>query len=187
MKPDMTLAELLNETESIARDAQSTFGELNAEQINWKPADNKWSVAQCLEHLIVTNGQMLSVFDRVASGTRQTKLIERLPILPSLWGRMMVKALTPDSKQKFKAPPTASPSSSSIDPQIVTQFAANQQEVAGKIKAVENLNPEKIIITSPFAGFITYSLLDAARIIIVHERRHLAQAERVMATDGFPK
>lgn len=187
MKLDMTLPELLGETESIARDAQSTFGQLNSEQINWKPADNQWSVAQCLEHLIVTNGQMLAVFDQVASGTRQTKFLEHLPVLPSVWGRMMVKALTPDSKQKFKAPPSASPSASSIDPQIVNQFVANQQEVGGKIKAVEKMNPEKIVITSPFMGLITYSLLDAARIIIVHERRHMAQAERVMAAEGFPK
>lgn len=186
MKLDMSLSELLGETESIARDAQSTFGQLNAEQLNWKPADDQWSVAQCLEHLIVTDKQMLAVFDQTINGTRQTKFIERLPILPGLWGRMMVKVLVPGGKQKFKAPPSATPSSSTIDPQIVNQFIAHQQVVEEKLKAVENLNPDEVIITSPFAGFMTYSLLDAGRIIIVHERRHMAQAERVMAAEGFP-
>lgn len=187
MKLDMTLSELLGEAKSIAHDAQSTFGSLTAEQLNWKQAEDQWSVAQCLEHLIVTDRQMLEVFDRTIKGTKQTNFIERLPILPGLWGRMMVKVLVPGGKQKFKAPPSATPSSSTIDPQIVNQFIAHQQIVEEKLKAVENLNPEKLIITSPFAGFMTYSLLDAARIIVVHERRHMAQAERVMATDGFPK
>jgi len=187
MKLDMSLPEILTEAESIALDAQSTFGHLNAEQINWKPSADQWSVAQCLEHLIATNRQLVAVFDQTINGSRQAKFLERLPILPGLWGRMMIKVVAPEGKRKFKAPPGAVPSSSTIDPHIVNQFAANQQEVIGKIKAVESMNPERIIITSPFAGFITYSLLDAARIIVAHERRHFAQAARVMTAEGFPK
>ena len=36
------------------------------------------------------------------------------------------------------------------------------------------------IITSPAARGVTYSLLDAYRIILVHEQLHLAQAGRVL-------
>lgn len=187
MKLDMSLPELINETQAVTRDVQSMFAQLNADQLNWKPAADSWSVAQCLEHLIIINGPMLKVLEQAANGTKQTSLLERLPFWPGLWGRMMVKIVAPQGTRKFKAPPTATPSASSIDPQIVNQFVANQQDVMGKLKAIENLNPDKIIITSPYAGFITYSLLDAARIIVVHERRHLAQAERVMKMDGFPK
>jgi hypothetical protein len=41
-------------------------------------------------------------------------------------------------------------------------------------------------MTSPFLGIITYSLLDACRMIVVHERRHFEQGRRVMAAEGFP-
>jgi hypothetical protein len=34
---------------------------------------------------------------------------------------------------------------------------------------------------------VVYSALDACRIIVVHERRHFAQAQRVMAAPGFPR
>jgi hypothetical protein len=47
---------------------------------------------------------------------------------------------------------------------------------------------EKIVVTSPAvsAGFVTYSLLDAYRIIVVHEQRHFQQAKRVTDERGFP-
>lgn len=186
MKLDMSFPELLTEAEAISRDVQFTFGQLNAEQLNWKPSAESWSVAQCLDHLISANKEMLSAFDPVIRGSKQTRFLERLPFWSGFWGRMMVKAVSPQGTQKFKAPTTAVPSSSKLDPQIVGRFVDLQQEVSRKIKAVEGLNPDEVIITSPFAGFITYSLLDACRIIVAHERRHFAQAQRVMAAEGFP-
>ena len=187
MATQLSLPQIFDEAETIARDAQSTFGHLNAEQINWKPSADQWSVAQCLDHLIATNRELFALFDQTLNGSRQTKLIERLPFLPGFFGRLMVKVLAPDAKQKFKAPPTAIPSASALDPDIVGQFVAHQQEAIGKMKAIEKFDPARVIVTSPFAGFMTYSLLDACRIIVVHERRHFAQAERVMAMNDFPK
>lgn len=186
MKLDMSLPELLNEAEAIAHDVQAAFSQLNVEQLNWKPNADSWSVAQCLDHLITSNGLMLSVFDPVISGTKQTTFVERLPFLPGLMGRMFVKFVAPQGKQKLKAPPAAAPSSSKLDLQIVTQFVTLQQEIGQKFKAVENLNPDKVVVTSPFVGIITYTLLDACRIIVAHERRHFEQARRVMASEGFP-
>jgi len=54
------------------------------------------------------------------------------------------------------------------------------------MKATEDLDAEKIIISSPVTNLVTYSLMDAYRIIITHEKRHLLQAKRVSEADGFP-
>jgi hypothetical protein len=54
------------------------------------------------------------------------------------------------------------------------------------MRATEDLDLEKIIISSPVTNLITYSLMDAYRIIITHEKRHLLQAIRVSEMDGFP-
>jgi hypothetical protein len=42
-------------------------------------------------------------------------------------------------------------------------------------------------MTSPFVRVITYSVLDGWRLMLAHDRRHVEQAKRVMATPGFPK
>ena len=41
-------------------------------------------------------------------------------------------------------------------------------------------------MTSPFVGFITYSVLDGARLMLAHDHRHIEQARRVTQAPGFP-
>ena len=55
------------------------------------------------------------------------------------------------------------------------------------MKATEHLDVEKIVITSPALAVVTYSLIDAYRIIVVHEHRHFQQARRVTEESGFSK
>jgi len=182
----LTLQQIYDEAEAIAGDAKTFFGHLNSEHLNWKPATDSWSVAQCLDHLISANSEYYPVFDRILKGEYRKTFLHSMPFLPAFFGRVMIKAVSPDSQRKFKAPGAAQPSSSSIDPQIVDRFVAEQRETLAKMKSLEGSGPAGIIITSPFAGVVVYSLLDAFRLVVAHERRHFAQARRVMGTQGFP-
>ena len=183
----LSLSEVQAEAEAITQDVQATFGQLNAEQINWKPSAEAWSVGQCLEHLIAANREMFVPFDEVLSEQKRATRWERMPLLPSLFGRLMVKSVSPVAKQKLKAPTKIRPTASTLDPQIVGSFVAEQRELIDRLTRLDNFFVEKIIITSPFVKLITYSVLDACRLIVAHERRHLAQARRVMETPGFPQ
>jgi len=184
---NLTLTQIYDEAEVIAGDAKAHFGQLNSRQLNWKPAADSWSVAQCLDHLISINREYYPTFNGILNGEHRLALIHRLPFLPAMFGRMMVKALSPNAQRKFKAPGSAQPSSSSIDPQIVDRFITHQLQTLAKMRSLEDRDPARIIITSPFASAVVYSLLDAFRLIVAHERRHFAQAQRVMEADGFPR
>ncbi len=92
-----------------------------------------------------------------------------------------------ENSLKLKAPPAARPATSAIDAQIVNRFVTQQGETTERINKLERLDAARIVMTSPFVSWITYSLLDACRLIVAHERRHLAQARRVMETPGFPR
>jgi hypothetical protein len=184
---NLTLSEVFEEAEAIAADAKTLFGYLNAQQLNWKPGADSWSVAQCLEHLISINREYFPVFTRILKGEYGKTLLHRAPLLPAVFGKLMIKVVSPNFHQKLKAPAAARPSSSSIDPQIVDRFIADQRETLAMMRSLERHDPAKIIITSPFASVVVYSLLDTFRIIVAHERRHFAQAQRVMEMDGFPR
>jgi DinB superfamily len=183
----LTLPQIYDEAEVIASDAKAHFGHLNSRQLNWKPAADSWSVAQCLDHLISINSEYYPTFNRILNGETRRALMHRLPFLPAMFGRMMVNALSPKSQRRFKAPGSAQPSSSSIDPQIVDRFITHQRQMLAKMRSLEDRDPAGIIITSPFASVMVYNLLDAFRLIVAHERRHFAQAQRVMEADGFPR
>src|SRR5262245_33990755 len=109
----LTLPQIYNEAEAIVGDAKTLFGHLNSQQVNWKPAADSWSVAQCLDHLISINREYYPTFDRILRGDYGKTLLHRLLFLPAMSGRFMIKILSLNSHQKYKALAVAQSSSSS--------------------------------------------------------------------------
>ena len=181
----LSLGEVAAELEAIARDAHTVFGALDERQLNWKPDPARWSVAQCLDHLLNANREMFEALDAATDASRPRTFWQRLPVLPRVLGPMMVKSQMPAGKQKFTAPRQAQPASSAIDARIVERFIACQHEAASRVRALDGRQAD-IVMVSPFVSFITYSVLDGCRLIATHERRHFEQARRVMDTPGFP-
>ncbi len=182
----LSLAEVGSELDAIARDTQSLFGRLDERQLNWRADAASWSVAQCFDHLLNANGAMFQAVDAAMDRARPRTVWQRLPVLPDLFGRMMIRSQMPGGKRKFTAPRKAEPASSSIDPRIIERFVAHQREAAARVRALEGIEAARIIMVSPFVAFITYSVLDGCRLIVTHERRHFEQARRVTQEPGFP-
>jgi hypothetical protein len=180
------LNQLVDETKQIAVDTTNTFGALTPAQLNWKPGEQRWSVAQCLEHLIVANQGFFPIFEAIVKGEHKTRTMERIPVLPKLWGKLIVSSQRPTSTRKYKAPKRFQPAQSKLRDTIVKDFVDQQERVLEFMKASKGLDLNALIITSPVASFITYSLMDAYRLIVVHEQRHILQAKRVTAEANFP-
>ena len=181
-----TLPELIAAAEQMTAATQATFGHLTAAQLNWKLSPEQWSIGQCFNHLLVAKEPYFQMIEQVLEGTKTRTFWEKLPWLPGFMGQQMIKAMQPDSGRKVKAPARFAPSQSAIDPQIVQLFLAQEQRWMQVISRTGSLDSTKIIITSPVAPVITYSLADAIQLMSVHERRHFQQAERVMQSQGFP-
>ena len=182
----MALPDLIAGAQEISAEAKSTFGSLSPTQINWKPSAESWSVGQCIDHLLVSNRPYGEIIDQVVQGKYEQTFLHRLPVLPGMFGRLLIKSLDPETKRKMKAPAVFAPAVSTIDGKIVETFLSTQQQLIERMKSTRGLDLAKIIITSPALGIVTYSLLDALRIIVVHEQRHFGQAKRVTAMSGFP-
>ncbi len=180
------LAKFIEDAETIAEDIQKTFGNLSAEQINWKPSAEIWSVGQCFDHLIKANSLFFPELERIAGGERKNSFWENYSPLSSFFGNLLVNSLKKDER-KFKAPSKAIVPPSEIDAKIIEQFAAHQAEVIERIKQTDAADWQKTKITSPFMKLMTYKLADGYRVIIEHERRHVRQAKRAMQAENFPK
>ncbi len=176
----------IDEITEIGQRVELTFSHLSAEQINWKPSAEGWSVGQCFEHLIKANSLFFPELEKIASETRKNSFLENYSPLSSLFGNLLVKSLQKDGR-KFKAPSQAIVPPSEIDENIVELFAAHQAELIGKIRRTENADWRKTKVTSPFMKLITYKLSDGFQVVVEHEKRHVRQAERVIQTEGFPK
>jgi hypothetical protein len=180
------LTELINAANAIKGETLASFGNLIHRQLNWKPEADRWSVAQCFDHLVTSNAAYFPIFEKVLSGEKDNSFWESLPWLPGFWGKMLIKYLTPESTRKLKAPKIFHPSSSQIDEAVINRFVEQQDQTISYMKDTKHIDLEKIKITSPVTKLITYRLMDAYRIIITHEKRHFLQALRVSEMDGFP-
>jgi hypothetical protein len=177
---------LVSAAGSVADETRTTFGKLTPQQLNWKPSAGQWSVGQCFDHLINANAAYFPTFEKVLSGQKNNTLWESLPWLPAFWGKMLIKAVSPESTRKLKAPTIFTPSSSNIDGHIIRRFIEQQDQVVRYMKATQGFDVDTIKISSPVTNLITYSLMDAYRIIVAHEKRHFLQAVRLSQMDGFP-
>jgi len=177
---------LVREAADLGRLAEQQFGGLTPRQLNWRPNPDEWSVGQCLDHLIIATTTYFPAFRDIQAGTKRSTAWERLPLLPSLFGPWLIRLLSPERSRKIRAPAVFRPTESLIDPQIVGTFAATQRELVGFMAGTTPRDLDRIV-TSPAARFITYALLDAYRIIVVHDQLHLQQARRVTELAGFPR
>jgi hypothetical protein len=171
--------------QQVAHDTAPTFGALTPQQLNWRPSTSQWSVAQCLEHLISANRMMLQSMDDAFQGRDRT-IWMRLPWMPRLMGRALIRSQAPEGTRKFKADPRAQPATSDIGVDVVARFVAQHHDVAARANALDETVAARTIMTSPFIRIVTYSVLDGWRIVLAHDHRHVEQARRVMRAPGFP-
>lgn len=178
---------LVGELGEITAEAREVFGALTPTQLNWKPSAERWSVGQCFDHLINTNRTFFADMERVANGTFKSSLWGRVSPLSGLFASMILRALDPVKGRKSKAPRVFLPTSSDVDAGVMEKFASHQEELVRRMRATAGVDLRRTMVTSPVAAVATYSLLDAYRIVVAHERKHFEQARRVMQEASFPR
>lgn len=182
----LSLPEVRAGLEDVARDVQATFGGLSARQLNWRPGATQWSVAQCFEHLLTSNRLMFRAADDALSGKPPRTFWQRVPLLPGIFGPMLVRSQAPSTTRRFKAAAIATPTTSDIAADVVLRFLDQDRQALMKLQVLNEAAAARAIMTSPFAAFVNYSVLNGWRLVFAHDRRHIEQARRVTQLAGFP-
>ncbi len=180
-------SELISNIKFIQKDVKETYGHLSIENLNWKPNEKEWSIAQCLQHIIVTNNLYFENIQKVADGTHQNNLFSKIPFVIDIIGFGMKKVLSPDWKMKMKTLNMFKPSFSDISESVLNDFNQNQNKFIGLMEATKDLDCRKIKVAEPIGSAVNLRLIDAFEVLVVHEKRHINQSNRIMETVGFPK
>jgi hypothetical protein len=181
----LSLVEIRSMLQDVARDARATFGGLDARQLNWRPDAARWSVAQCFQHLLTSNDLVLRAAEDALRNPAKTTW--RRVLLPRLTGWMLIRSQAPTTTRKFTAPTKAQPTSSEIPADVLERFVAQHHDADEWIGTLVEPVAARAIMISPFIRFAAYSVLDACRLIVAHDRRHVEQARRVVLSPEFPR
>jgi hypothetical protein len=181
------LQTIVSEAETNNESARQLVDGLSEEQLNWKPSAKQWSMAQCLEHLAVASGGFNGYFTQTIERARaRWPTTGPVPYRPTLVGGLLIKQIVPETTRRVPAPKIFRPTDSSSIHDALSTFLKQQDAFLGFVRQSEGIDYNRARLRSPVTPLMRYSLADAFVVTIVHEARHLAQAARVRATNGFP-
>jgi hypothetical protein len=178
---------IINGAEANSEAARELVAGLSNAQLNWKPAREKWSIAQCLDHLAITSHGFDGYFsEAVLRGRKKWPVSTGPAYSPSFMGGWLIKLVHPETGRNLTAPKLFRPAESSTIDAPLEKFLQQQERFLDFVRKTNGVDYNNTRIRSPVTPLMRYSLADAFVVTVVHGRRHLAQARRVRETSGFP-
>ena len=187
MKDPAFIQQMLLKGKEAGERVKAEFSNLSFQQINWKPLPDRWSIGQCLDHLIIADCSYFPALKKITSGNYQMTAWQIWSPFSGLFGKILADQLQEKVKGRLiKAPKVFTPSFSRLDAGILNRFQKHLDTLLEYIAALKNDDIDKIRITSPAAKFITYNLRHTVKILVPHLHRHINQAVRVKQEESFP-
>lgn len=167
------------------RAAQLTLGLDNTAGV-WRPAPRCWSIAECLDHLNVTAEVFLPALHRAIDGGIAASGEPRGPHRGWVGG-WILRVVEPPPQKRFRAPKRAQPRAHLELDQVEAHFQQLQREILACLTRAEGVDLAKTRLGHPMFALLRLSLSEMFGVLVAHERRHLWQAEQVLAAPGFPR
>ncbi|GLC24752.1 DinB family protein [Roseisolibacter agri] len=177
------LARLAALADANAAEAVRVVADLDAARLLWRPSPERWSVADCLEHLIATGVVYHPRIRAVLATATRDAALDDARWAPTWFGRLFVRAAGPHGRAvRARGPFVPPPGRLDACPRLLAQ----QRELRALIEDAHGTDLRALRIESPLSRVLTLRLGEAFEMLLAHQQRHLAQAWRVRQSVGFP-
>ena len=154
---------------------------LSEAQWNFKPAPDRWSIAECAEHIGVTETFILSLItEKALKGPAEP---EKRAMVQGKDSTMMTMAV--DRSAKFKAPEAIQPTR-----RWATSGEITKNVLENRTRTIDFVSTTQEDLRDHFMDHPVFKTLDTYQWILLtsgHMRRHTAQILEVKADPNFPK
>ena len=161
--------------------AQQRFRPLSAEDLNRRPGPSRWSAGQCLEHLNIVGGYYLpSIARRIAKaqarGSKPTATVKQ-----GFFGGRFINAMrTPASEKAYTTPQRYAPTGTRLPRTVAEVFSRQIDELLRLTLLARQVNANAVLIPNAVFPPLLLRLADQLEFLVVHIKRHVAQAEAVL-------
>lgn len=104
MKDEDFINGLLQKGREANGKVSSEFSNSSAGQLNWQSSPVSWSIAQCLDHLIVSHLIYFFRLKKITEGNFKMNFWEKYSPFTKIWGSIMKDQMQEQVKRKLKAP-----------------------------------------------------------------------------------
>lgn len=175
MKTSQLISELKEMTLAHVLEAEK-FQLLKLEQLNKKQNDTSWSILECLEHLNLYGDFYIPEINKRMQESNSTP---NENYKSGLLGNYFAKSMLPKEKlNTMKTFKNMNPNGSSLDSSIIDRFLKQQSALLEILKIAETKNIQKIKTSISISNLIKLRLGDSLRVVVYHNKRHIAQAKR---------
>ncbi len=173
------LADFRPQIDAIRREARALTAGLTDEQFNWQPDPTRWSIAHCLQHLVVSADGLLAAQRRAIEEARQRRMLSDGPYRHGRIGAMIAASIEPPVKRRFKSARAITPSGRHAVDTLLAEFDRRQDQILEVIESARGVDLGKARVALAGLPIIRLSLGQAFAFTVGHERRHLWQAREV--------
>ncbi|MGK9118309.1 DinB family protein [Olivibacter jilunii] len=170
---------LLDYFEKTEQNLLKNVGGMSIEQQQYKTAPEKWSVSQCLEHIVLMEEHIFEMVEKLMQSPANPERRGEIKISKE----DLVNRIT-DRSKKAQAPEELKPSGKNADVgETIKVFEKQRVKIR---KYIENTPLEDMrshITDSPFGAMDAYQSL---LFIAAHTARHTLQIVEVKTNAGFP-
>lgn len=174
-----SLDQIRAEVGAVNSDAQRLCEGLTEEQLRWRPAENKWSIAENLAHLNLTTQTSMPAIRKCLDEARRRGLEGSGSFDLGVIGSWFVSYLEPPYKMKSKAPKTIVPVLQGPASEALPQYLRCNDVFLKIVESAEGLDLGRAVFVSPYFSFLRMKAIAAIASKTAHDRRHLWSANKI--------
>lgn len=152
---------------------------LSEEQLNFKPSEDSWSVADCIEHIAISEDMIMNMIKKSTEKMSPKEDIEQVKM-----GNDELLQIITDRGHKVKTQKPFEPTNSfGSCEETVKAFKERRENNIDYVKDTDK-NLHAYVLDFPFGKIDAYQ---GILFMSGHTARHTAQIEEVKANENFPE
>lgn len=178
MTTSLFLTELTVAVESSRAIVRTEFTALPLALLNQRPAPASWSILECLEHVNRYSRYYIPALDRALQLPYHTPAL-LAEVRYSWLGRKSVKIVHPTTAKKNVALKRMNPLGNLLDWHVLTEFDQYQFQLLDLLARARGFDLNRAVVPVEFFRLLKLRLGECLEFVVVHQQRHLQQAQRV--------
>jgi hypothetical protein len=150
------------------------------ERLGRRPAEGRWSAAECIDHLNAGIRLYLEPFEEAIAEARREGLAGNRPDGRTLLGCVIAWALEPPPRPRTTTFDLLEPAQDLDPAELARDFEMLHRALVTQLGAAADLDRKRIKVRSVLDRRLKLSLDDWYAFHAAHGRRHLWQAERAL-------
>lgn len=170
--------------DTLREQVRHYFAALSADQLNWRPSPAVWSIAQCLDHLTISDRLYFESLRQSILQAQTGGQEGYTEYKPRRLARWFIRKVGPDGG-RMKNPTIFSPAPGQYTVDVLKDFDNHQRELMELIRRSDGIDLNRPRLSSPVTRWLRFSIGEVFQLILAHQQRHIHQARRLAEMPAF--